>query len=130
VRVALDFAGAVLDVAVTDLDRAEAFYARVVGRACDLRPQPDQCEWRLHREPEVALRLTAEEPGAQAGGAGRGRLALGVADLEWERTRLSRDWPDLPAATVKPGIIALLRFPDPDGNVVTLWQDLMGAARR
>ena len=72
----LEFAGAVLDVAVSDLTRAEAFYATLLGRPCDLRPQPDQCEWRLYREPEVTLRLTGA-----AGHAGTGTLALGVADL-------------------------------------------------
>ena len=122
---ALDFAGAVLDVAVGDLERSQDFYAVVVGRPCDLRPQPGQCEWRLHLRPEVALRLTAD-----AGAAGHGTVALGVADLDAERSRLLGDWPDLPQPSVKPGIIARLTFPDPDGNTVVLWQDLMGARRR
>ena len=116
----LEFAGAVLDVAVSDLTRAEAFYATLLGRPCDLRPQPDQCEWRLYREPEVGLRLTGA-----AGSAGTGTLALGVADLAAERARLLGTWPDLPAPAVRPGIITRLTFPDPDGNLVTLWQDLL-----
>ena len=29
----------------------------------------------------------------------------------------------------KPGVIALLRLADPDGNAVTLWQDLLGSRR-
>lgn len=120
----MTFAGAVLDVAVSDLERAEEFYAVVVGRRPDLRPQVDQCEWRLHREPEVALRITADSRSA-----GHGKLALGVADLAAERSRLARTWTDLPEPAGKPGVIALLRFPDPDGNVVTLWQDLLGSRR-
>jgi catechol 2,3-dioxygenase-like lactoylglutathione lyase family enzyme len=118
--VTLEFAGAVLDVAVSDLARAEAFYATLLGRPCDLRPQPDQCEWRLYREPEVGLRLTGA-----AGSAGTGTLALGVADLAAERARLLGTWPDLPAPAVEPGIITRLTFADPDGHLVTLWQDLM-----
>lgn len=118
----LQFAGAVLDVAVSDLDRAEAFYQVLIGRPPDLRAQANQREWRLHREPEVALRLTTE-PAA----AGRGKLAIGVLDLGAERSRLSDAWADLPEATEKPKVIALLQLRDPDGNVVTLWQDLLDA---
>jgi hypothetical protein len=43
--------------------------------------------------------------------------------------RLTERWPDLPPPAVKPGIIARLTFADPDGNAVTLWQDLTGARR-
>lgn len=116
----LDFAGAVLDLAVTDLDRAAAFYTALVGRPHDLRPRADQLEWRLHGVPEIALRLTAEP--ATAGG---GTIALGVADLTAERRRLAGVWGAVPEPVVKPGVITLVRFPDPDGNVVTLWQDLL-----
>jgi predicted enzyme related to lactoylglutathione lyase len=120
----LAFAGAVLDLSATDLDRAEAFYAVLLGRPADLRPRADQREWRLHRSPEVAFRITTEPESA-----GHGKLALGVTDLASERARLVQQWADLPEPTEKPGIIALLRFADPDGNAITLWQDLMGAKR-
>ena len=117
----LRFAGAVLDLSVSDLARAEAFYQVLIGRPADLRARADQLEWRLHVDPEVALRLTLEAV------PGRGKLALGVVDLAAERARLAQSWPDLPEGTSRPGVIALLRFSDPDGNVVTLWQDLLGA---
>lgn len=54
-------------------------------------------------------------------------LALGVADLAAERSRLLTYWADIPEAIVKPGVITLLRLQDPDANAVTLWQDLLGA---
>ena len=120
----LRFAGAVLDGAVTDLSRAEAFYATLLGAEPNLSPQPDQREWRLHGDPEVALRLTTDLESA-----GHGTLALGVTDLASERLRLLTQWPCLPAAVSKPGVITRLTFRDPDGNAVTLWQDLMGARR-
>jgi hypothetical protein len=120
----LEFAGAVLDLGVTDLGRAEAFYTTLIGRAPDLRPQPGQREWRLYRDPEVALRLTADHRSA-----GYGQLAIGVADLAAERSRLMSHWPGIPQATQKPGIIALPRLEDPDTNAVTLWQDLLGSRR-
>lgn len=118
--VGLDFAGAAVDVAVSDLDRAERFYAALIGRTCDLRPRPDQREWRLHPAPEVVLRLTANPAGA-----GHTAAAIGVRDVAAERTRLALGWPDLPQVQTKPGVIALLRLADPDGNLVTLWQDLL-----
>ena len=120
----LDFAGAAVDVAVSDLDSAEAFYTTLVGRPCDLRPRPDQREWRLHLEPEVVLRLTARPEAA-----GHGVAAIGVRDLQAERDRLAAPWPDLPDVREKPGVIRLLSLVDPDGNAVTLWQDLLGSSR-
>ena len=118
--VRLSFAGAVLDVGVADLDRAEAFYTILLGREPDLRPQPDQREWFLHRGPEVDLRVTVSPRTA-----GCGSISLGVDNLLAERSRLLAHWPDLPEPMEKPGIIALIRMRDPDLNEVTLWQDLM-----
>ena len=119
----LSFAGAVLDVGVSDLGRAEAFYSVLLGRGPDLQPQPDQREWFIHRAPEVDFRITLSPRTA-----GSGSLSLGVADLGAERSRLLGYWPDLPAAHEKPGIITMVRIQDPDGNEVTLWQDLMPAS--
>jgi hypothetical protein len=120
----LNFAGAAIDVAVTDLGRAERFYTALVGRPCDLQPRPDQREWRLHPEPEMVLRLTAR-PDA----AGQGVVAIGVQDVAQERARLAEEWPDIPQVWEKPGVIVVLALEDPDGNTVTLWQDLLGANR-
>ena len=117
---ALEFAGAAVDIAVTDLDRAEAFYTTLLGRPFDLRARPDQREWRLCASPEVVLRITADPDHA-----GHGTAAIGVRDLAAEHARLALHWPDLPAVWEKPGVIALLRLPDPDGNAVVLWKDLL-----
>jgi catechol 2,3-dioxygenase-like lactoylglutathione lyase family enzyme len=122
--VSLNFAGAAVDLPVTDLDRAERFYGVLLGRPCDLRPRDDQREWRLSSAPEVVLRLTADPRSA-----GHGTAAIGVHDLSLERRRLESSWPDVPAISEKPGVIALLRLPDPDGNAVVLWQDLLGPRR-
>ncbi|MGH3276670.1 MAG: VOC family protein [Streptosporangiaceae bacterium] len=120
----LNFAGAVLDIGVIDLNRAEAFYAILIGRGPDFRPQPDQREWHLHRDPEVAFRITIDPDSA-----GHGKLALGVADLAAERSRLLEHWADLPESRKKVGVITLLHLHDPDANSITLWQDLLGAKR-
>lgn len=52
-----------------------------------------------------------------------------MADLAAERSRLLRQWADLPEAAEKPGVITLLRLHDPDANEITLWQDLLGSRR-
>jgi hypothetical protein len=116
----LEFAGAVLDVAAVDVDRSEAFYTVLLGRPADLRPQSDQREWRLHGRPEVGLRISCD-----AKLAGYGTVSIGVMNLASEVARLAATWPNLPAPTEKPGVIMLVRFPDPDGNMVTMWQDLL-----
>jgi N-acetylglutamate synthase-like GNAT family acetyltransferase/catechol 2,3-dioxygenase-like lactoylglutathione lyase family enzyme len=120
-RMALEFAGIAVDVAVTDLDRAEEFYTTLMGRRFDLRARPDQREWRLHADPEVVLRITADPAHA-----GHATSAIGVRDLDEEHARLAQHWPDLPPVQRKPGVIALLRLADPDRNTVVLWQDLLG----
>ena len=120
----LNFAGAAIDVAVSDLGRAERFYAVLVGRPSDLQPRPDQREWRLHPQPEIVLRLTVRPEAA-----GHGMVAIGVRDVGEERARLGLEWPDLPQVREKPGVIVLLPLADPDGNTVTLWQDLLGERR-
>jgi hypothetical protein len=120
----LGFAGAVLDLGISDLRLAETFYTILIGREPDLRLQPGQLEWRLHSDPEIALRITADHPSA-----GHGSVAIGVTDLAAERSRLLAHWPDLPDATEKPGVITLLSLRDPDANAVTLWQDLLGSRR-
>jgi catechol 2,3-dioxygenase-like lactoylglutathione lyase family enzyme len=119
-RMGLEFAGVAVDVAATDLNQAEDFYTTLLGRRFDLQAQAGQREWRLHADPEVVLRISADP-----GHAGHGTVAIGVRDLTAEHARLAQRWPDLPPVQRKPGVIALLRLPDPDGNTVVLWQDLL-----
>jgi hypothetical protein len=124
--VTLDFAGAVLDLGVTDLSRAEDFYAVLLGRGPDFLLSADDLtfalwrQWHLHRDPEVAFRITAD-----LAYAGHGRLARGVVKLAAERSRLLRQWLDLPGASEMPGVIMLLRVHDLDSSEVTHWQDLL-----
>jgi hypothetical protein len=66
---------------------------------------------------------------AIAESAGKNTAAIGVHNLAVERARLAADWSDLPAIQEKPGVIAVLRLANPDGNAVILWQDLLGERR-
>src|SRR4029078_6432360 len=117
---ALKFAGAAVDVAVTDLNRAEGFYTTLMGRRCDLQARRDEGEWRLHADPEVVLRITADPVHA-----GHGTAAIGVRDLTAEQARLGEHWREIPTVQRKPGVIAVLRLADSDSNTVVLWQDLL-----
>jgi hypothetical protein len=74
----------------------------------------------LHRDPEVAFRITAGQALAR-----HGKLVLGVGNLAAERSRLLLQWADLPEASEKSSVITLLRLHDPDANEVTLRQDLL-----
>jgi predicted enzyme related to lactoylglutathione lyase len=115
--------GVTTDVPVADLRRALPFYELVLGRGPDLRPDDRTLEWILHRAPEIAVRLTALRDGQT--GHTAVRLGLGVADLDAEYERLRGAMADVPPIRRKPGVIALLELPDPDGNLVVLWQDLL-----
>jgi hypothetical protein len=99
------------------------FYSMVLGRGPDLHPDDRTLEWILHRAPEIAVRAVARadwpEPGAPV------RVGLGVADVEAARERSRDVLSELPPVRRKPGVIALLELPDPDGNLVVLWQDLL-----
>lgn len=100
----LAFGGAVIDVPVRDIERAEQFYTILIGRQADLQVRPTEREWRLHQTPEVALRLIVDPARA-----GHGRVRIGVQDLAAERSRLASSWQDIAE--------------------VTLWQDLLVRAQ-
>lgn len=112
-----------VDVAVTSLAAARPFYEAVIGRPADLDP-PNMAEWILHREPEIAVRVVETD----SRDAGTTRVGIGVVDVEGERVRLSALLADVPDVARKPGVIAKLKLVDPDGNAVTLWQDLLTRA--
>jgi len=68
-----DFAGAAVDVTVTDLDRAERFYSVLIGRSCDTKAGL-----------AIRERLAAADPSNTAGSA-----TCRSAATSWETWR----WP-------------------------------------
>jgi hypothetical protein len=97
-----------------------AFWEMLVGRPPDLRPDGQTAEWRLRRDPEIALRVRVDPERA-----GSGRIGLGVADVQQARAELATRITDLPEVVVKPGVIATMALRDPDGNEAVVWEDLL-----
>jgi predicted enzyme related to lactoylglutathione lyase len=97
---------------VTDVDRAEDWYARLLGRGPDTRPMPGLVEWYVG---DSAGLQVWSEPGR----AGKSSVVLGVTDLDGAASRardegLAHDGPQAGGD----GRIVLLV--DPDGNRVVL----------
>jgi catechol 2,3-dioxygenase-like lactoylglutathione lyase family enzyme len=116
----MTLAGFTADVRVSDLEAARAFYAAALGRQPDLIPAAEMAEWILHQSPQIALRIVQGAP--TSGGT---RIGIGVRDLAAEHTRLRIPFPAVPEVEVVPGVIAVLELPDPDGNLLVFWEDLL-----
>jgi hypothetical protein len=58
--------GVTSDIPVRNLAESRSFYATVLGRDPDLTPNDRTLEWILHRDPEIAVRLTAQIDSPQA----------------------------------------------------------------
>jgi catechol 2,3-dioxygenase-like lactoylglutathione lyase family enzyme len=123
---AVDILGITTDLPVSALPLAVPFYTAVLGRPADLAPDDRTAEWILHRDPEIALRLIeSRSDRPDEASPGTVRVGIGVPDAAAERTRLLAHFPELPPVAVRPNVIALLELPDPDGNRLVLWQDLL-----
>ena len=97
---------------VTDLDRAERWYATLFGRGPDSHPMDGLLEWRLVDAGGVQV---WREPGR----SGASTVVLGVADLDAVAATLAaagiaHDGP------VPGGGSRVLVLADPDGNRVVL----------
>ena len=104
--------GVTVSFAVDDIDVAEAFYERLLGREPDMRSGETSIAWEL--APGSLLELTE---GAQGGQAGPVRLP--VADVEAARASLDLKF-GIEAAPVgrAGGGPATCAFSDPFGNAI------------
>jgi predicted enzyme related to lactoylglutathione lyase len=117
----MEWCGVTTDVFVASVS-SWSFWEALLGRAADVRPDAQTAEWKLLHRPEVVVRVRVVPERA-----GTSRLGLGVSDLEAARAELAERVGPIPPPTVKPGVIAIAELRDPDGNVVALWQDLLGS---
>lgn len=104
--------GVLAHCTVTDLERAEDWYARLLGRGPDARPMPGLLEWHLGEG--FGLQVWAE-----ADRAGRSSVVLSESDLDAAAAHLS----DVGIAHDGPqpgGGARILQLRDPDGNRVVL----------
>jgi hypothetical protein len=115
--------GVTIDIFISRAQTGFEFWRKVIGRVHDLAEGESLREWRLAEDPEVNLRVIVDPSRA-----GYGQVGLGVKDLDSKVDALRMDFEDVPTAQVKPGVIAMVTMNDPDGNTVTVWQDLLGRA--
>ena len=107
--------GVLAQSTVTDLERAEAWYAALFGREPDARPMPGLLEWHLGEGYGVQVWSEPER-------AGHGSVVLAETDLDGAASRLGA------AGLAHDGVeqataSRILRLVDPDGNRVVLTGD-------
>ncbi|RZI97470.1 MAG: VOC family protein [Rubrivivax sp.] len=103
-------------VAVKDLNKAEAWYTRVLGRAPDGKPMPEVVEWKFPRGGWLQVYQEPER-------AGHGSCTLAVDDLDEQVARLSALPIDLSQRSESPAMRTLM-ISDPDGNHIAWAQAL------
>lgn len=109
---------------VSDLDRAVRFYQGVLG--FELRLRSDTLQWAelTFGIPNVAVGLGA---GAEVKGSGSVSLNLGVEDVDLARTALEAKGVVFAGPTMTvPDKVKLAEFSDPDGNRIRLAEGLGG----
>jgi predicted enzyme related to lactoylglutathione lyase len=114
--------GLTASMAVTNLDRAIAWYQDVLGFS--LIYKVDEMGWgELATEIKgVNVGLSQVEKAAPEGGA---TLTFGVKDIDAARKKLEAKKVRFDGATMTiEGMVKLATFYDPDGNKMMLFQDL------
>lgn len=107
---------------VSDLDRAVRFYQDTLG--FELRLRSDTLQWAelTFGMPNVAVGLGA---GAEVKGSGSVSLNLGVEDVDAARTALEAKGVKFAGPTMTvPDKVKLAEFSDPDGNRIRLAEAL------
>lgn len=105
-------------VTVTDVQAVLPWYERLFGRPADNVPMPSCAEWHLADHGWVQVLSDAGQPGESM-------LTLEVDDMDATIAELaSRDLTLTPLHT--DGTLRLAQISDPDRNVVTFAQALIG----
>jgi catechol 2,3-dioxygenase-like lactoylglutathione lyase family enzyme len=108
-----------IGIPVRDLSRSRAWYERLLGMAPDLEPVPGIAEYHVGG---VWVQLMDGEPPG-----GSWTLRFGVADLDSEHERLLGLGIELGDVRTLPGVIRYFVFADPDGNLLSWYQELDSA---
>jgi catechol 2,3-dioxygenase-like lactoylglutathione lyase family enzyme len=104
-------------LAVADLEAARAWYEQLLGRPPDDVPMAEAAEWRLTETGSIQLVQSAER-------AGNGLVTLSVDDVDELVAALEGRDLELAAANTPSGMFRIASITDPDGNVITLAEDL------
>ena len=95
-----------------DIDAAEAWYSKLLGRAPDFRPMNTMVQWEL--SDQGGLAISSDELIASTGA-----LFLIVDDVEIERRRLDGLGIEI-GDDLEGNYSTLAQVADPDGNLITL----------
>ena len=109
-----------IGIPVRDLARSRSWYERLLGKAPDLEVVPGIAEYLVGG---VWVQLMDGEPPG-----GSWTLRFGVADLDSERERLLGLGIELGDVQTVPGAIRYFTFRDPDGNLLSWYQELDSAS--
>ena len=123
---AIGFTGSLLiQLRASDLDRAIAFYEKILG--FDLFLRSEELSWAKLRSTAngVVIGIGMSE---KSEGSGTLTLNFGVSDIEFTRRLLEERGVKFQRDTITiPGVVKLADFTDPDGNRIRLAQGLAGA---
>jgi catechol 2,3-dioxygenase-like lactoylglutathione lyase family enzyme len=102
--------GVLAQCTVTNLDRAEQWYARLFGREPDARPMPGLLEWHLGDTFGIHVWFESDR-------AGHSSVVLDETDLDAAAARLAAAGLDHSGPRAGGGA-RILQLTDPDGNRV------------
>jgi hypothetical protein len=111
---------AIASVVVSDITAALPWYEGLVGRGPDHVSPIGSVEWVF----EQGGRLQLREESARAG---QGSLTLAVGNLDGEVVNLKK-WREVAGDVVRTSTERALVIEDPDGNAITLMEDLVPPA--
>ena len=98
---------------VTDRDQAADWYARLLGRPADMRPNDAEAAWQLAESASLYLLADPHR-------AGQGILTLVVDDLDAQAAQLRKRGIAVPPPEQVGGAGRKCAITDPDGNTVSL----------
>lgn len=104
-------------VPVSDMDAAETWYERLLGRPADNRPMPGLADWHLTDGGWMQIFH-------DAGSAGSTSVNLVVADLPTAAEEITGRGLGVDEIVEASAGVRLLPIADPDGNTITLIENL------
>ncbi len=112
-------------VAVTDFEKSETWYGRLLGRPADRHPAPSCAEWQVAEGATIQV-LQTDAFTDNKDRSGWGSVALVVDSLDDVLAGLkAREVPAEPVEVV-PGFVKSSAVKDPDGNVFTFVESISG----
>src|ERR1700753_141270 len=101
---------ALASIAVQELDKSSAWYARLFGRKADSTPMPTVAEWKFERGGWLQVYELKER-------AGRGSVTFAITNLDEQIAELKRLGID-PGEPLQSDKARVVMIKDPDGNSI------------